>query len=222
MKCYNEKKDVLIEKYDDDNENSSLSELTTEVNPLMLLKDDEKNYEDIGFFTIHNLQEGRNNKLKYTSIMEHFLPCIIGKIEFNMCGKKKKLSQLATRSDEAFLLLSLENNFEKWVVGTWDESASKHMNGVWTKNPKGCSDNRGWTDDGMARFQNIMKQVGIQRGNTATGTEFDDYFHSHMEILNSQKTKVSNVSGAFGATLDLSLMEDDDENDEEIDETTDL
>ena len=67
----------------------------------------------IEFFTMEDLNEARKSD-KCAEMTETFMPCVVGKTSHNRKCTKLNLSKMASRSDEAFMLLTLENNESRW------------------------------------------------------------------------------------------------------------
>ena len=62
---------------------------------------------------IYDLQKDETGT--YGQFVDYLLSAVIGKRVFKVQKHKSLLSTYATVSDEAFALLILENNFDRWV-----------------------------------------------------------------------------------------------------------
>jgi hypothetical protein len=51
----------------------------------------------------------------YQWLCQFLMPCVVCAKAWNKKKNKELVGEVATCSDEAFVLLSLENNFERWV-----------------------------------------------------------------------------------------------------------
>jgi hypothetical protein len=99
--------------------------------------------------------DGTNNRA-FTFIVEHLAGVVIG----HRCWKLNRcytpLSEAMTISDEAFMLLVLENNCELWK----DAVSNSVGCGKYTENAR----NRkfcGWSDEGIKRFNKLIKEVRV-------------------------------------------------------------
>ena len=136
--------------------------------------------------SLDDLLELREDKETFTSFVTTFLkPVCSTKWKGKRCDQKtKKLADIITVSDEAFVLLTLENNWERWIdinnkandnyaASTCGKSNVLDLN-VMTKctyiNKKRTDDAnrlptiwRGWNNQGILRFNDLCKAVKEDR-----------------------------------------------------------
>ena len=142
--------------------------------------------QDISVPTIVDLCNGRINEEQHKQVYLRFIPCITGKSAFsNRLLTATKESDLCTRSDEALTLLLLENSYDRWIdiYKKAEGQVSKrrlNKNRQWhsdvrTKYTDGGimyrsnhdtnkrSNSKGWTDDGIDRFNELCSKVSCDR-----------------------------------------------------------
>lgn len=105
------------------------------------------------------------------------------------------LSKYATVSDEAFALLCLENNYNTWmdmgVTGNKKTSKvpRKYTNGGSSKGKNGTlQHNKGWSDEGLCRFNELFGLVEKNREGTYA-KKFEEDFRQWCEDKASGKQK---------------------------------
>ena len=85
-----------------------------------------------------------NNNMTFTFIMEHLAGAVIGQRKWKITRCYAPLTEHMSISDEAFMLLVLENQYELWI----NLETTKVGRGKYTENgpnKKFC----GWTNEGM-------------------------------------------------------------------------
>jgi hypothetical protein len=95
-----------------------------------------------------------NNNRAFTFIVEHLAGAVIGQRRWKLTRCYKPLSECMTVSDEAFMLLVLENNYELWQ----DADTNRVGRGKYTENApnrKFC----GWSNEGITRFNELNDAV---------------------------------------------------------------
>ncbi len=122
--------------------------------------------------------EKKQFSLYLNHVLETFLPYIVGRVTFREKAGKELLRDFVMSTDEAFLYLVLENNYDNWV-----QNATHHPDGlpegVAPKNPKctwglACR-NEGWSLAGLDKFNEFTKKVEHDR-TTVVGLEFEKSF----------------------------------------------
>ena len=91
---------------------------------------------------------------------EHFLSVLVGKHTFSKNKKTMVASKITTKSDEALLLLHLENSIATWTSEYKDpehKDTSNWAKQVYTRDNREAKKYKGWSDTGMARFRFLMK-----------------------------------------------------------------
>jgi hypothetical protein len=134
---------------------------------------------------MEQLLEGRQNE-NVMKLFKFFIPCVVGKKKFKatMSGQIKRDVEICTVSDEAFALLLLENQYDRWtdiftinqkmtmeVLGSSERRKRKWESDVSPKYTEGginYSDNRkmsqkGWKESGIVRFNALCALVKEDR-----------------------------------------------------------
>ena len=116
------------------------------------------------------LQMRLQNNFMYYDFINYFVSTVIGKMDYKRKSCIEVLSSYATVSDEAFAILCFENNFDTWMdMGLrGDKKTSmvprKYTNGGISQNRKASSQhNRGWSDEGLHRFNELFDLVQKNR-----------------------------------------------------------
>jgi hypothetical protein len=119
----------------------------------------------------------------YEWVCAKLLKCVVGCATWNMRYYKERLSDVATDSDESFLVLTIENNYHRWMDearhwatstvafddadDSWKENISEalYTNSGTSKNTGKGSSRRfqGWSRDGYLRFNALHKLVREDR-----------------------------------------------------------
>ena len=147
----------------------------------------------------------------YFWVCSMMLKCVVGCTTWNRRCYKEELSQVATESDESFLILTLENNFDRWMYeakyATDDEALkrmpeSKYTNSGTSKQLGKGSSRRfhGWSREGYLRFNALFYIVKADQANRAM---FECNFKTKLE--QDHKRSCSNEA-----------VEDGDKEEEEI------
>ena len=99
-----------------------------------------------------------NNNTTFTFIVEHLAGVVIGQRKWKTTRCYAPLTKHMSVSDEAFMLLVLENQYELWI----NSETTKVGRGKYTENgpnKKFC----GWTNEGMRRFNKLLEEVRTNR-----------------------------------------------------------
>ena len=123
----------------------------------------------------------------YYDFINYFVSTVIGKMNYKRKSCIEVLSSYATVSDEAFAILCFENNFDTWMdMGLrGDKKTSmvprKYTNGGISQNRKASSQhNRGWSDEGLHRFNELFDLVQKNR-ETPFAKEYEENFRKWCE-----------------------------------------
>ena len=133
-------------------------------------------------YSLKAILEGRSNPA-YTVVYQRFLPCVVGKLLWH--GRLRTATndnELSTVSDEAFVLLCLENSWERWedIYKTKGADVFRRRGsdrrdfistvptkytagGVIYPDKKKRSSPRGWNEQGIQRYNSLHKQVKADR-----------------------------------------------------------
>ena len=99
-----------------------------------------------------------NNNTTFTFIMEHLAGAVIGQRKWKTTRCYAPLTKHMSVSDEAFMLLVLENHYELWI----HSETTKVGRGKYTENgpnKKFC----GWSKAGMRCFNKLLEEVRTNR-----------------------------------------------------------
>lgn len=115
----------------------------------------------------------------YQWLCSRLMKCVVGYMVWSRSYYKRPLAEIATCSDESFLLLTIENNYERWQdEWTWKEvnkdkedhekTAKSFALARYTNSGKSTKNGRskrfsGWSRDGYLRFNAIYGQVADDR-----------------------------------------------------------
>ena len=94
------------------------------------------------------------NNTSFTVIVEHLAGAVIGQRKWKMGRCYTRLSECMSVSDEAFMLLVLENQYNMWR----EAETTRVGWGRYTENgpnKKFC----GWSNDGMRRYNQLIAEV---------------------------------------------------------------
>ena len=131
--------------------------------------------EKIAFPTMDMFHELSNEGAVYQWLCATFIKCVVGSNQWARRAHKELLSEIATESDESFVLLTLENNYERWTnefnLAADDEEGRKRLpearytnSGSSKKNGQGSSRRfHGWSREGYLRFNEIHAKVKKDR-----------------------------------------------------------
>jgi hypothetical protein len=131
--------------------------------------------------------ELRNDPLEgeyYMDLLDDLLKTVVGATKFKENRCERHLSEWFTITDEAFLLLCLENYWQQWHY-EWmvsrigppnEEPAPEVTNPRYTGKTRGTK--RSWSREGMERFNNLA--VLVYNDRRERGEDFDEWFLREM------------------------------------------
>lgn len=150
-----------------------------------------RNANNMNFIPAHSLQdflELRKNEEAFETFVTNFLkPAYSTKWKAKRCEKTiKKIADIATVSDEAFVMLTLENNWERWIdinnkaknnyapttrgkATQFDSDVMPIYTYINKKRTNDAGDNdvhlnwRGWNNEGILRFNQLCSEVKEDR-----------------------------------------------------------
>ena len=107
---------------------------------------------------------------EFTDFVEYFLSVVVGKRHYLKVSHLQKVSEYATKSDEALALLLLENSFDRWSdmakkdIQKDSTVPPKYTNGGISNGASGRSRKfGGWSLDGLDRYDELYKLVAKNR-----------------------------------------------------------
>jgi hypothetical protein len=126
--------------------------------------------------------EGRTNKAAYRVFYTQFVPAVVGPDLFQQRIQDDKSKDPCTASDEAFTLLLLENNYDRWldIFNKTDGNPAQRRGhrtkfcesdietkytsgGIKFSNDKEAPKAKGWSEEGIQRFNLLFKSVKDDR-----------------------------------------------------------
>ena len=143
----------------------------------------------------------RGNSKAYMHLCTNYLPCVVGKKQWDDASRDGPMSEIADETDEAFLLLVLENS---WLV--WKQLAEypkgelplqkDRMLPKYTGTPAGSGRNEGWGDLGTKRYNQLCKRVELDRKENGTSFDREYLLKRQEECRNQRKRKSMSDEGA--------------------------
>ena len=131
------------------------------------------------------------------------MPCIVGKKTWEDKTRDTAMSTVASVTDEAFLLLVMENSWSVWKQMANNDSGELPLHEqrqlpLYTGTPGGSGRNEGWGDKGMKRFNELCRK--IEKDREDYGKTFDSEYMliREQECSNSRKRKTMTDEGAVG------------------------
>ena len=113
-----------------------------------------------------------NNNCAYFWALQEFMPCIVGKKSWNSNYLSTHVKKFITPSDEAFMLVSLENQWDRWTnMYTSGETRKSNVSAPYTSvDTMGSTTTRqpcrkfcGWNQMGMETFNYYLEKVKESR-----------------------------------------------------------
>ena len=161
--------------------------------------------------------------------LEHFMPYLTGRKQWNDSSLGKNLSNFVSISDEAFMLINLENQWVRWysmyLAGATRKSnvetlyTSLVRNQMAENTPRNlCRKFGGWNAAGMKKFNYYLKLIKNQRKNR---TDIEEDWRiawnqkADLELSRKRKRVVKRLEKIEMAGNDLFPDEDDCSVDEE-------
>ena len=177
----------------------NVKKLTQIINPLNvtfaeLMQEKEMKYTFSDFISL------RKHKDAWFFFCDHFLSCVMGKAAYNRLIITKPVSKWVTESDVAFVLLCMENNWEKWnyiacknnkIKNEENELDMEQEHVPLTKytSDKVNGQNNGWDDKGINRMYDLADLEEEQRNDKSyleVEKEYLSYRKSEKKIKNAK------------------------------------
>ena len=143
----------------------------------------------------------------YKDFVSFFVSGVVGIRHFDRNKTTSSYSTYVTVSDEAFTILSLENNWERWsamareedwresdVPSKWTTSRDKKIKRDEYGNRLGDNDTaqatryRGWSYQGIARYNQLCDEIEKKRG-TETFQAFEEYLVTEFQTEEEEEGK---------------------------------
>ena len=152
----------------------------------------------------------------YYDFIHYFVSAVIGKMDYKKRLCSFLLSSYATVSDEAFAILSLENNYDTWMdMGLTGNTKTsnvprKYTNGGKSKGTAATSQhNKGWSNEGLCRFNDLFDLVEKNRA-THFAKHANGVRQRHQENGKKLKSCTSNPFKFvmnYGVTMKMKLTQ---------------
>lgn len=125
-------------------------------------------------YTIEDMKKLRTDKDMFFWLIDTFFVAYVGSFEFRNKSKVTTVSNILTVSDEAFILLCIENNFDKWIE-LYEIRKQKKLGNVvaavkharYTRTGpgnKGFTDKAaGWNNEGIESYNQLCQIVARDR-----------------------------------------------------------
>ena len=156
-------------------------------------------------YSLKEFLKMRKNKEAYLYFCENFLSCVVGKLEWKKNAHCRKLSEIASPTDEAFALLVLENIWDSWTAVAIEdyykgpvititavgkqECKRKAVIGKYTSDYRRASRFGGWSDEGHTRFVELRTLV-IEDRKDKEG--FEEQYLSYLKGVVAKEEQKSN------------------------------
>lgn len=174
-----------------------------------------------------------------------FLIQVVGVQKFKKLSTKVCISQQISRSDEAFMLLILDNNWARWTDMARNGCGDSNVPTKYTHRGKEARKYGGWTNEGLKKYNLLMKHVSANR-DKEDAQEVENKYVRHRLRLSKQPVgpeddeldgttgegegRIQVLTDLFGQRTDVrddegdemrewleELQEEEDEEDEEAD-----
>ena len=185
---------------------------------LVLFEQDKKvNPKLQSFFLPKSIVDTRRqDKDMYHDFINFFIKPVVGKRKFDTSSIKFLPSRYVTVSDEAFALLTFENNYDCWLDmairndwaasnvrplystgGNGNQTPSKaQANQEFKDNNSSTSMYQGWSVQGIRRFNNLYDLV-LKERNTEAGFLFEEGFLQYMQEKKDKKNKKDHQNNVY-------------------------
>ena len=177
--------------------------------------------------SLDEILELSQNEEVMEQFLEKFVSCVVGRIEWKRSCKDQPISKIASATDEAFALLVLENIWDSWrdvdpqeyllkrrervepkkqapegSSTSQKRPRQKEIPGKYTEKHRNAKRYRGWSEEGFARFNQLVRMV---REDRAQRKEFEVNFLAKQKADGNDNGTGHNC----GATNDKLVLEDD-------------
>jgi len=127
----------------------------------------------------------RQNPECFKQLCDEFMPCVVGRSKWCAESYHKELSQIATATDEAWVLLVLENSWDLWKqMAEWESRKEvlpkeERKATKWTAGATSAVRYEGWGAAGLQAYNEIVDQVREDRA--ARGRDFNKSFLTYKK-----------------------------------------
>jgi hypothetical protein len=142
------------------------------------------------------------NESAYLYFCTHFLKAVVGNAAWRLHALRQPLSAFVTISDEAFAMLTVENNYDRWCK-MWEKRNYKSCDvpARWTNAGVSKANGQskrffGWKAEGYQRFNDLYRNIKEDRETRAL---FESKFQTELEASNTVKSSAVTTSSATSA-----------------------
>ena len=144
-------------------------------------------------FSMERLRQWREDPAVFKYVVNNFLSTVKGKKRFRKQAKSLPLSEILTPADEAFVILVIDHNYDRWVDGykKWKEAnfdkKKQDESKIKTKFTSGGSTRagEGWVSEAIVQFNKYYKYVVEEREtdqNRGGGKSYEEtYMNEFLE-----------------------------------------
>jgi hypothetical protein len=116
--------------------------------------------------TEEELLAPRDSAKAFFAFTSYFLPCTVGKVEYNLRAPNVRVSEFVTVSDEAYTMIVIENSYKRWLAEANDPdkvNRENWPNALWTADPQGACLFNGWKREGITKYGKLMFAIRDRR-----------------------------------------------------------
>ena len=108
--------------------------------------------------TLEEMQKAREDMDNFHKFCKLFLSSMVGRHKYNKKVHLHTISEIATASDEAFVLLCLENSLDRWQH-EHEKPEEVKKTPVYTASPAEASKYGGWSEAGIHRYNELLQHI---------------------------------------------------------------
>jgi hypothetical protein len=133
------------------------------------------------------LQLSEGNEKDWFWFADKVLQCVAGRRGWGKEKTMKILSESVTVSDEAFALLILVNNWDKWMAE--HNSLARKIDALYTSSTQGNKKFSGWSDAGIQKYNKLFDQIEKDRSSDQRREMEEKFLKSLQRTNGSNKRK---------------------------------
>ncbi len=163
------------------------------------------------------LLEPRADPDVFAIFCNSFISCLVGKITYRGAVSAARIAEYVSISNEAYALVYLENSYDRWEAEA--VGALKLPDKKWTRDPQAATLYKGWSQDGILRYNELSKSVRDMRKQPDT-KKFEGDFRDQMKegFLQKGKKKPEKI---VEESLEPLIMESSSEEESDDDDESD-
>ena len=182
------------------------------------------------FPTLESLGRDRDLNIENFKIFcENLLSVAVGRRKFKEGQCTKRISKFCSISNEAFVVISVENSYERWKWEWTNQQAAGAAPGPmptkkYTQNPSAAKKYRGWSAEGIKQYFQLITEVKLARKDKDRKSLERQYLANAMTARNAsgcRKRKVDVMDDPNEDNLVLRVEHDSDTEEEDSDDDDD-